>query len=64
MMREILPDTGGNLTGGERSLSMYRMWHCFDCGLEFSMKTRQLPKLCPRCLLKFDELPPGDHIND
>lgn len=47
MIRECLPDCGGQQS--ERSVSMYRMWHCFDCGLEFTMKTRQWPQLCPRC---------------
>lgn len=49
MIREILPNTGGNLSGGERCLTMYRMWHCYECGLQFSMKTREEPKCCPRC---------------
>lgn len=49
MIREILPNTGGNLSGGERCLTMYRMWHCYECGLEFSMKTREEPRNCPRC---------------
>ena len=33
----------------ERAQSMYRLWHCFDCGLEFSMLTMELPLCCPRC---------------
>lgn len=53
MIREILPDCGGQES--ERSVSMYKMWHCFDCGLEFSMKTREKPKCCPRCKVIFED---------
>lgn len=53
MIREILPNCGGQVR--EVVLTMYRMWHCFDCGLEFSMKTREKPKLCPRCEKKFGD---------
>lgn len=49
MIREKIP-----IVPEERAISMYRMWHCFDCGLEFSMKTQQAPLLCPRCVVKFD----------
>lgn len=58
MIREISPNVGSggsDLNGGERVLTMYRMWTCFDCGLEFSMKTREQPKLCPRCETPFLE---------
>ena len=50
MIRETLPDCGGQ--SSERAVSMYRMWHCFDCGLQFSMKTLEWPSLCPRCGIK------------
>lgn len=39
----------------ERSVTLYRFWHCIDCGLQFSMLTRELPKLCPRCCKGFNE---------
>jgi predicted Zn-ribbon and HTH transcriptional regulator len=52
MIREIIPDCGGQVH--EVAMSMYRMWHCFTCGLEFSMKTRERPKRCPRCEVFFD----------
>lgn len=55
MIREMLPNCGGQ--SSERAVSMYRMWTCFDCGLEFSMKTRERPALCPRCGVFFDTLP-------
>jgi rubrerythrin len=53
MIREILPDVGGQTS--ERAISMYRMWHCFDCGLDFTMKTRERPVLCPICVVRFDD---------
>ncbi len=37
----------------ERAQPMYRLWHCFDCGLQFSMLTLELPRLCPRCTTSF-----------
>jgi hypothetical protein len=40
----------------ERAQPMYRLWHCFDCGLEFSMMTLELPRICPRCVKPFDTL--------
>jgi rubrerythrin len=49
MIREKIPIVGGQNGGGERVLTMYRMWHCFDCGLQFSMLTREEPQICPRC---------------
>jgi hypothetical protein len=55
MIREIIPDCGGQTS--ERSVTMYRMWHCFDCGLQFSMKTRQQPRLCPICRILYDQGP-------
>lgn len=39
----------------ERAISTYRLWRCFDCGLEFSMKTLECPKLCPRCQHAIDD---------
>lgn len=33
----------------ERVVTLYRLWHCFDCGLQFSMLTQELPSVCPRC---------------
>jgi hypothetical protein len=55
MIREILPNCGGQAL--EQALTTYRMWHCYDCGLEFSMKTLETAVACPRCLLKFEERP-------
>lgn len=52
MIREILPDCGGQVH--EVARSMYKMWHCYDCGLEFSMKTMERPVLCPRCMITFN----------
>lgn len=37
----------------ERALTLYRFWHCFDCGLQFSMLTLELPAACPRCRREF-----------
>lgn len=37
----------------ERALPTYRFWHCFDCGLHFSMLTLELPTVCPRCKHEF-----------
>jgi len=55
MIREYIPIVGGPEGGGERAMSMYRAWHCFDCGLDFSMKTLEQASCCPRCYVKFDE---------
>lgn len=55
MIREILPYCGGQ--SSERAVGMYRTWHCFDCGLEFSLKSRQPPALCPNCKVVYDALP-------
>lgn len=52
VIREILPYCGGQVL--EHAVSMYRMWHCFDCGLEFTMKTRETPRLCPRCTKEYE----------
>ena len=57
VIRETLPDCGGQ--SSERAVTMYRMWACFDCGLEFTMKTRERPEVCPRCLRLYDA-PPED----
>lgn len=58
MIRETVPRAGDAvLTGGERVLTAFRMWCCYDCGLEFSMKTLERPICCPRCLKKYDEVP-------
>ena len=40
MIRELIP-----IVNEERALTMYRLWHCYNCGLDFSMKTRELPVL-------------------
>jgi predicted Zn-ribbon and HTH transcriptional regulator len=53
MIREILPNCGGQEL--EQARSMFKMWHCMDCGLEFSCKMLSLPSICPRCRLGFDE---------
>jgi rubrerythrin len=53
MIREILPNCGSQTL--EVVLTTYRMWHCWDCGLEFSMKTRERPKICPRCLVVYED---------
>lgn len=45
MIREIVANVPE-----ERVVTLYRFWHCFDCGLRFSMLTQERPKLCPRCL--------------
>jgi predicted Zn-ribbon and HTH transcriptional regulator len=52
MIREILPECGGQAQ--EIIITTYRMWHCFDCGLRFSMLTRERPALCPRCKTGFE----------
>lgn len=38
------------LVSFEQAATFYRLWTCRDCGLDFSMKTMELPKVCPRCL--------------
>jgi rubrerythrin len=40
----------------ERALTLYRLWHCVDCGLQFSMLSRELPTLCPRCVAPFGKI--------
>jgi rubrerythrin len=56
MIREIIPDCGGQ--SSERAVTLYRMWQCWDCGLQFSMKTREPPTVCPRCCHSYEGLPP------
>lgn len=60
MIREILPNCGGQAV--ERAVTQYRMWHCFDCGLEFSMKALTLPAVCPRCLLAYSSTPVASEL--
>lgn len=55
MIREILTQCGGQVL--EQARTMFRMWHCWECGLEFSMKCMERPTLCPRCLVPYDEVP-------
>lgn len=57
MIREIIPDCGGQ--SSERAVTMYRMWHCFDCGLEFTLKSRTRPALCPGCKQLYSGTPEG-----
>lgn len=55
MIRETLPDCGGQAS--ERAVATYRMWHCFDCGLRFSMCSRTPPMMCPGCGRTYEATP-------
>lgn len=39
----------------ERIQSLYRLWICLHCGIEFSIRAQVEPKFCPVCLCAFND---------
>ena len=39
----------------ERAQSLFRLWLCLHCGVEFSVRAQVEPKLCSACLYGFND---------
>lgn len=59
MIRE-LATTPTQMDGGERCVTAWKLWYCYRCGLQFSMRTHERPSLCPRCKTEYEGVEHGE----
>lgn len=55
MIRERVPM--GQFIQQEIVQSIFRLWFCTACGVEFSVRAEAQPHVCPVCLVPFDVTP-------